>query len=102
MTTHTCPGRPTALALALLALAAVLLSHPIAAQQVADPGFRSVGRGAPLAATLPTIPFSSDPKLSALDRILESFPRLQPMPYGGSVTSTSAASHSVMSSHLPQ
>ena len=90
MTTHTCPGRPTALALALLALAAVLLSHPIAAQQVADPGFRSVGRGAPLAATLPTIPFSSDPKLSALDRILESFQRLQPMPFVGPIKLQSA------------
>ena len=90
MTTHACPGRPTALALALLALAAVLLSHPIAAQQVADPGFRSVGRGAPLAATLPTIPFSSDPKLSALDRILESFQRLQPMPFVGPIKLQSA------------
>ena len=66
-----------------LLLSACCLAVPATAQQVADPGFRSIGRGAPLADTLPTTPFSRDPKLQPLERIIESFQRLQPMPFVG-------------------
>src|SRR5512139_4193050 len=38
----------------IVALFAALASPPSPAQQVADPGFASVGRGAPLAVALPT------------------------------------------------
>ncbi|MEY4761629.1 MAG: hypothetical protein RLZZ200_1485, partial [Pseudomonadota bacterium] len=69
--------------IALLAVFAGSAVSPLWAQQVADPGFRSAGRGAPLAVALPTIPFSTDPKLKPLDRIIESFQRLQPMPFVG-------------------
>ena len=59
---------------AALVLLAAFLGQAARAQQVADPGFHSVGRGAPLAAALPTVPYSKNPKLSPLDRIIESFP----------------------------
>jgi hypothetical protein len=64
-------------------LSALLVSWPAGAQQVADPGFKSVGRGAPLAASLPTIPFATDPKMSPLDKIVDAFGRLRAMPFVG-------------------
>ena len=83
----------------LLALVASGLAGALQAQQVADPGFRSVGRGAALAATLPTIPFSRDPKMQPLDRIIESFQRLQPMPFVGPMKMRSEEHTSELQSH---
>ncbi len=52
MKRRTLDRSPVILAVALLSTA---LAAPVTAQQVADPGFKSVGRGAPLAVALPTV-----------------------------------------------
>ena len=40
---------------AAVAIGALVWAVPGSAQKVADPGFKSVGRGAPLVAALPTV-----------------------------------------------
>jgi len=56
-----------------------LLAAPAHAQQVADPGFRSVGRGAPLAVALPTVQLPQGP--AALEAFAK-YPWVGPMRIG--------------------
>ena len=72
------------------ALAAVVtISLPAVAQQVANPGFASVGRGAPLAATLPpfvpSAAMAGPPGPEQMQQLLESaarFPFVGPISLG--------------------
>src|SRR5436190_10278694 len=66
---------------AIVALLAFAVAAPIVAQQVADPGFKSVGRGMPVAAALPstTLPIgagaaNADP--AAVQRSMETLNRV--------------------------
>src|SRR4051812_38888538 len=66
------------------------LAAPIAAQQVADPGFKSVGRGAPLAAALPAVTLPLGPRAASADpaqiqrttEALNRFPFVGPFAFG--------------------
>ena len=51
----------------IVALLAMLVAAPIAAQQVADPGFKSVGRGMPVAAALPSVALPIGPAAASAD-----------------------------------
>jgi hypothetical protein len=67
-------------AAAAVTLFTALLVMPGAAQQVADPGFKSVGRGAPVAGALPALtlplgPQGGPPNPEALQRMAEQFAR---------------------------
>ena len=54
-------------AAAVAASLAVSLAAPIMAQQVVDPGFKSVGRGAPVAGALPAITLPLGPRAANAD-----------------------------------
>jgi hypothetical protein len=77
--------RTVTLALAFGLLGALLLVRPAFAQQVANPGFKSVGRGAPLALALPVPDLPSlrgtpDPQqLQRLEQQLKTYPFVGPM-----------------------
>jgi hypothetical protein len=78
---------PTAVAVIFTTLVAL----PIAAQQIADPGFTSVGRGAPVAGALPELEFSfgpvSDPERARRMREqFDNFPFVGPMALGANPT----------------
>ena len=65
---------------AAVAFLAAFLATPGAAQQVADPGFKSVGRGAPVVGALPSLtlplgPQAAPPSPEQMQRMAEAFAR---------------------------
>jgi hypothetical protein len=80
------PSRALLAAASSVLLAALLVTAPaVVAQQVADPGFKSVGRGAPLAATLKTsapLVFGDQPIADVLRKFVES---LDNYPFVGAI-----------------
>ncbi len=86
MTTSSRPrGRRTVTLALTFGLLAPLLVQPAFAQQVANPGFKSVGRGAPLALALPVPDLPSlraapDPQqIARLEAQLKTYPFVGPM-----------------------
>ncbi len=79
------PGKRTWLPVVLPGLMGLLLAGPAFAQQVANPGFKSVGRGAPLALALPAPEFPSfrgppNPELAKRsEQQLQSYPFVGPI-----------------------
>ena len=77
----------------ILCVVLLLSVRQVAAQTTADPGFRSVGRGAPLAASLPASMLFGDPAhpgamtAAQIERALKAFPFVGPLrldlPFGG-------------------
>jgi hypothetical protein len=65
----------------IVALLAFAVAAPIAAQQVADPGFKSVGRGLPVAAALPSVtlpigPAAANADPAQMQRAMEALSRI--------------------------
>ena len=70
----------------IVALLAFTVAVPIAAQQVADPGFKSVGRGAPVAAALPAVtlpigPAGANADPAEMQRAMDTLSRLLVGPF---------------------
>jgi hypothetical protein len=70
----------------IVALLAFAVAAPIAAQQVADPKFKSVGRGMPVTAALPSVTMPIGPAAASVDpaemqRSMEAMSRLLVGPF---------------------
>jgi hypothetical protein len=76
---------PVVLSVPTVFVASWLAALPLAAQQIADPGFESVGRGAALAVALPTPVLPLGPAAAALtpDQVQALFQELMRYPFVG-------------------